>query len=88
MIRLTAQQAKDFGEVFITPWFCIKPIEIKDGSFILPEEVMEYLPKFELKEISIATSVKNTLSVYPKRKLVEGELKEVEEVEIKPVIKK
>ena len=49
MIRLTAQQATDFGEVFITPWYCLKPIEIKDGTFILPKKIKTDLGKFKLK---------------------------------------
>lgn len=49
MIRLTAQQAADFGEVFITDWYALRPIEIKDGTFILPKKIKTDLGKFKLK---------------------------------------
>jgi len=86
MIRLTKQQAADFGEIrYITPWFAIQPVEIKDGSFILPSELLDYLTGFEKKpELKEAKSVNDILKVLPIIKLDKIELKE--EIPIKIIL--
>ena len=78
MIRLTKTQAADFGKIrYITPWFAIEPLEIKDGSFILPEDLIDYLTEFEKNpKIKEACSANNTLKALPIRKLNKDELKE------------
>ncbi len=82
MIRLTAQEAADFGEVFITPWYCIKPIEIKDGTFILPEHLIDDLERFKVGKAKLKGSKKikmkatqDKLKTFPKKKLDKKELK-------------
>ena len=78
MIRLTKKQAEDFGEIrYITPWFAIQPIEIKDGTFILPECLLGYLTEFEkIHELKEAKPVNDTLKALPIKKINKNELKE------------
>lgn len=81
MIRLTAQEAAVFGEVYITPWYCIKPIEIKDGTFILPEHLIDDLERFKVGKAKLKGSKKikmkeaqDKLKTLPIRKLEKDEL--------------
>jgi len=80
MIRLTKEQAEKIGYLKITNWYAIQPIEIKDGTFILPEKVKDDIEKFliEGKNIIEAQKVSNTLTdikKYPVKKLDPSELK-------------
>lgn len=81
MIRLTKQEAVDFGEVYITPWYMIKPIEIKDGTFILPEHLIDDLERFKVGKAKLKGSKKvkmeetqDKLKTFPKKKLKKDEL--------------
>lgn len=83
MIRLTAQQAADFGEVYITPWYIIKPEEIKDGTFVLPEELIDDLDRFKVGKAKLTGSRKikmkatqDKMKTFPKKELEKGELKD------------
>jgi len=90
MIRLTAEQAVKIGYLKITWWYAIQPIEIKDGSFILPKEVLPDIEKFgiDIKIDEIDTlekvSLLEKLLEYPIVKLLPAELKEP--IEIEPII--
>jgi len=79
MIRLTKQQAEKIGHMKITKWFAIQPIEIKDGSFILPKEVLPYIEKFLNEKKTIdkikANETFKDLKKMPIRKLSKNELK-------------
>lgn len=58
MIRLTKEQAEKIGYLKITDWYAIQPIEIKDGSFILPERVIKDIENFKVNiKIKIAEKV-------------------------------
>ena len=76
MIRLTKAQAADFGYKLITPWYAIQPIEIKDGTFILPEDILNDLNDFEIRKIKTAKPVNDILKTFPIRKLEKDELKD------------
>ena len=85
MIRLTAQQAADFGEVYITDWYMIKPIKIKDGTFILPEHLIDDLERFRIGKAELMGSKKikliatqDKLKTFPKKELKKDELIEYE----------
>lgn len=86
MTRLTATQAKKIGYMKITDWFAIQPIEIKDGTFILPKEVLPYIEKFieqdRVKEKQKITTISTSIKKYPIKKLDAKELKVSEELEI------
>jgi len=89
MIRLTKEQAEKIGYLKITWWYAIQPIEIKDGSFILPKEVLADIEAFgiDIKIDEIGTlkkvSLLDTLLKYPVVKLLPSELKIP--IEIKPI---
>ena len=86
MIRLTKQQAEKIGYLKITDWLAIQPIEIKDGTFILPKEVLPHIEKFLAEKKAIdKTKVSDTLTdlkTYPVRPIIISELKEPEEKQI------
>jgi len=91
MIRLTKEQAEKIGYLLIKKWYAIQPIEIKDGSFILPKEVLVDIEAFgvDIKINEIGTLEKVTLldklKEYPVVKLLSSELKvpiEIEPIEI------
>lgn len=92
MIRLTKQQAEKIGYMKITDWYAIQPIEIKDGTFILPEKVRDDIEEFLKKDIPQKITIQSTLNdlkSYPVRKLDKSELKDAETIpDIKPVIGK
>ncbi len=75
MIRLTKAEAEVIGDLKIQPWFAIRPVEIKDGSFILPDDVMEHVkpflkdPKAKKKIDKLELAVKDK----PVRKLKDSE---------------
>jgi len=85
MIRLTKQQAEKIGYMKITDWFAIQPIEIKDGTYILPKEVLPYIEKFLTEKKAIdkikVVSTLSDLKKYPVRAISKDELKEPEQVE-------
>jgi len=90
MIRLTTEQAESIGYKKITDWFAIRPIELKDGSYILPKEVLPYIEKFLAEKVPVEKTtddVYSVLRVCPVRKLNLSELKVVEPIE-REIIKK
>ena len=93
MIRLTAEQAAKIGDLRITWWYGIRPIEIKDGTFILPKEVLPDIEKLgiNIKIDEIGTlekvSLLEKLLEYPIVKLLPAELKEPIEIEPIEIIK-
>ena len=95
MIRLTAEQAAKIGDLRITWWYGIRPIEVKDGSFILNKEVLPDIEKLgidikiNVSEIAIEKTyvpVLDVLRELPIVKLLPAELKEP--IEIEPIIKR
>jgi hypothetical protein len=93
MIRLTKQQAEKIGYLKINNWYAIQPIELKDGTFILPERVRGDIEKFLEKDIPNKTVIQKTLTdikKYPIRKLDKSELKDAEIIDdniTKPITK-
>lgn len=87
MIRLTKAQAEKIGYMKINDWFAIQPIEIKDGTYILPKEVLPYIEKFVAEKRVIDTKAVSTtladLKKYPVRAVSKDELKEPEPIEKK-----
>jgi len=80
VIRLTKIQADKIGYLLIKKWYAIQPIEIKDGTFILPERVRDDIEKFliEGKNIVDVQKTSDTLTdikKYPVKKLDPSELK-------------
>jgi len=86
MIRLTKEQADKIGYLKINEWYAIQPIELKDGTFILPEVVVQDIerlnPAIKIKDIlNKNVSLVSELKKMPIREVDKAELKDAEVID-------